>query len=115
LFFFLSGGGAILTTRFFPAYRASQYLDSLLSSGAIVPHASPELDRLYMGVLAEKVESFGTTRTPGEGEQKEDKQQQLLLTCDVVPRILSVFDLPSSAGAELCRAMEQAKMRAEGI
>jgi hypothetical protein len=102
-------------TDLFTAYRASRYLDRLLSNGAILPQASPELDRLYVEEeQAKKAESFsGTTQTPGDGE-KEDKQQQLLLTLDAVPRIVSMFDLPSSADADLRRAMEQAKMRVAG-
>jgi hypothetical protein len=75
------------------AYRASQYLESLLSHEFLEPSPSTELDEVYASATASSAEP------------------QMLLTRDAIPRITALFELPPSAGAELHRAMEQARMR----
>jgi hypothetical protein len=99
---------------FASAYRASQYLSRLLPSGAILPHPSSELDKLY----AEAASRASTSSSSGSQEsptgEPPESDNQLLLTRDAIPQIISTFGLPSSAGADMYRAIEQARMRIAG-
>ena len=112
--------------RFTTAYRASQYLDRLLSNGAIVPRSSTELDDLYAEqkksrtALTHKAEAeAGARADAGANEQdrpgsspQSPPPPRLLLTHDAIPRVLTLFDLSISAGADMYRAVEQARVRA---
>ncbi|TFK73650.1 hypothetical protein BDN72DRAFT_869039 [Pluteus cervinus] len=133
------------------AYRASQYLQSLIDNGSIVPEESHSLDTIYkdyhpssstssipqnQGEQQEKPEeglrqrhtssssipsSSSTTSDatpnppPPPPQEGEPTSQEILLSRDAVPAIMSIFG--SNGGteeAELYRALEQAKLRAEG-
>lgn len=87
------------------AYRASQLLETLLDDGTIVPQESAELDKLY----AELSPSSDSTAPPADPEQSA-----LLLTRDAVPHIISAFELKESAGPDMLRAIEQARLRVRG-
>ncbi|KAL0067519.1 hypothetical protein AAF712_005510 [Marasmius tenuissimus] len=73
------------------AYRASQYLSTLVENKAIVPEPSDTLDAVY-------------TTTP---------DTELLLAREVVPTVVSSFDLSKSATKDIYRAIEQANTRFE--
>jgi len=107
------------------AYRASQYLQSLLDSGVIVPEASPALDLVYkdygpQSSSSEKGSSHSNissnsdaSTNPGPGKPPHPAQHTVLLTRDAVPAITSLFELKPSALADLQRAVEQARVRVE--
>ena len=86
------------------AYRASEYLESLASEGAIVPEHNIALDKIY--------ETYGNEN--GSIKQTESgNEEKLILTKEAVPKIVSLFDLPSSASADLFRALDQTTARLE--
>lgn len=78
------------------AFRASEYLESLLKSGAIIPKGDTKLDLFYPEVGSIK---------GGSG------QPELLLSRDVVPKIQQAFNLSGSFSRDLSRALAQAKLR----
>ncbi|RDB18948.1 Uncharacterized protein C23H3.12c [Hypsizygus marmoreus] len=93
----------------YKAYRASQYLQSLLDAGIIIPEPSPLLDVVYKDYAP-------TEKPPSSSAESQTtpippRHHELLLTRDAVPAILSVFGLKPSAGADLLRAVEQARAR----
>ena len=107
------------------AYRASQYLQSLLDSGIIVPEASPALDLIYKNYAPEPSSSekgsshsnitsnSDATANPDPGMPPPPARHTVLLTRDAVPVIISLFGLKPSALADLQRAVEQARVRVE--
>ena len=97
------------------AFKASQYLDTLLEHNVIVPEESQPLDSVYTQHAPQSDSDLDSetpekgTRTPKNGEQ----QHILLLTRDAVPAITHFFSLRSAAEADLYRAVEQARLRVE--
>lgn len=76
-----------------PAWKASQYLKSLLSASQIDIVASTELDTIY-------------------GTQKNSSApDQLLLTKEKVPKIVKAFGLSEEEAGELRRAVVQSEQR----
>jgi hypothetical protein len=93
------------------AYKASQYLDTLLEHNVIVPEESQLLDTVYdprspFESDAEKNDD-GAKPKAGRGEP----QHALLLARDAVPNIARMFSLNPSAEADLDRAVKQAQLR----
>jgi len=118
----------ILIQSFQPtAYRASQYLQTLLDSGAIVPEASKALDTVYKDYAPQpppsQPHSPSSPSSPSPSPspppphetnlEKEQPQPQhtLLLTRHAVPAILALFKLKEGAAADMYRAAEQARVR----
>ncbi|KIY44749.1 hypothetical protein FISHEDRAFT_67308 [Fistulina hepatica ATCC 64428] len=116
------------------AYRASQYLNSLLDHGAIHPRADAALDAVYRthapkinsndpavvggppsndseGSSRNNPSSKSTTTTAPSSESRPAPTSDLLLAPSAVPSIIQLYDLPASSEADLLRAVEQAKMR----
>ncbi|RDB18941.1 hypothetical protein Hypma_014293 [Hypsizygus marmoreus] len=94
----------------YKAYRASQYLQSLLDAGIIIPEPSPLLDAVHKDYSsAEK--PLSSPSSSAESQSTPPRRHELLLTRDAVPAILNVFVLKPSAGADLLRAVEQARVR----
>ncbi|KAF5382694.1 hypothetical protein D9615_003077 [Tricholomella constricta] len=100
----------------YKAYRSSQYLQTLLDTGAIVPEPSEMLEAVYRDFSPAK--SLTTSAESREPEKHDTapkpepaQQHEVLLTRDAVPAILSLFGLKPSAGADLLRAVEQARVR----
>ncbi|KAG6820620.1 hypothetical protein H0H93_014223 [Arthromyces matolae] len=95
-------------------YRASEYLQTLIDNDALVPQASDTFDMVYR-----EHSPMNTAITPPGGSKVEDfsqsnpstEQHELLLTRDAVPAILRTFGLNPSSGADLLRAVEQARVR----
>ncbi|KAJ8501995.1 hypothetical protein ONZ45_g11947 [Pleurotus djamor] len=82
------------------AYRASQYVQALIENGHMHPEPSPVLDKLY-----ENSKSSTTT------EKVDSSESPLLLTRDVVPRLLEELTLKQDEGSDIYRALEQASNR----
>jgi hypothetical protein len=80
------------------AFKASEYLESLLQRGAIIPEASSKLDQFYHVTDQDKVES---------------RPSEMLLSRAAVPRIQQTFELPKSFSSDLNRALVQASVRLE--
>lgn len=111
----------------YKAYRASQYLQSLLDRGVIVPEASPALDLVYKDYAPESSSpekispengnshlnpsSNSNPSTNPDPKPPPSAHHTLLLTHDAVPAIISFFGLKPSALADLQRAVEQARVR----
>lgn len=111
--------------NFLIAYRSSQYLQSLLEHDIIDPEPNEPLDELYKLYapttpsasnddphLVSKSKSsssseFSIPKTNPDGEP----QNTLLLGSEAVPAILSLFGLESTTGADLRRAIDQARLR----
>lgn len=91
------------------AYKASDYLHSLLQRGAIVPHSSTDLDDIY--VAHAPTDKFRNAIKSGVGEECEKEEKKVLLRREAVPRILELFGLPESAASDIYRAIEQASHR----
>ena len=98
----------------FAAYKASQYLDTLLEHNVIVPEESQLLGSVYKEYSNSKSEpeskmSGEDARKPKSGEP----QHAVLLTREAVPTIAHLYSLKPSAEADLYRAVEQARLRVE--
>lgn len=97
------------------AYRASQYLQSLLDNDALVPEASQAFDAVYRehSPTRTAVQSPDASKyeKPESSSKSTTEQHELLLTRDAVPSILHTFNLKPSSGADLLRAVEQARVR----
>ncbi|KAF8262284.1 mitochondrial K+-H+ exchange-related-domain-containing protein [Lactarius quietus] len=95
----------------YKAYKASDYLHSLLQRGAIVPHSSTDLDDIY--VTHAPTDKSRNTKKSGVGEEEvsEKEERKVLLRREAVPRILELFGLPESAASNIYRAIEQASHR----
>ena len=96
------------------AYKASQYLNTLLEHNVIVPEESQLLDTVYdqykpRSTFEPDVEKKddGAKSKVGRGEP----QHALLLTRDAVPNVARMFSLNPSAEADLDRAVKQAQLR----
>lgn len=72
-----------------------------------MPEPSEALDEVYKEYQPPTEPSSTSSPTPA----KTEAQHSLLLTRDAVPAILSRFELKASAGADLYRAVEQARAR----
>ncbi|KAG6899795.1 hypothetical protein C0993_006919, partial [Termitomyces sp. T159_Od127] len=83
----------------------------IIHNDALVPEASEAFDAVY--------KEYSPTRTaiPSPDGSKNEKsegstaQHELLLTRDAVPSILDTFNLKPTSGADLLRAVEQARVR----
>lgn len=82
------------------AWKASQYLNNLISASQIDLVPSPQLDTIYK--VSKPAIAAPTAR---------DEGAELLLTLDKVPRIVHTFELTADEGHELRRAIGQADAR----
>ena len=80
------------------AFKASSYLEALIERGAIEPRPNASLDRIY--------DEYGPEPPESDGEGAIS-----LLRREAVPKIVSLFGLPSSAEADLYRALDQTTIR----
>ena len=95
------------------AYKASDYLQSLLQRGTIVPHLDANLDSIYAkhapsNTLHDAAKSGSEVGKDEEGRKEETK---VLLRRDAVPPILELYGLPESATSDIYRAIDQASSR----
>lgn len=82
-----------------------------------MPEADNELDKLYEEFEPPPQEQPkaaipGTLPLTSSSSEKPLKSE-LLLTKEALPRILELFGLPASAGGDIYRALEQARVRVE--
>lgn len=92
------------------AYKASQYLNTLLEGNVIVPEKSRLLDSVYTQHSPRPKEK---SEADVENSESGRKQHAILLTRDAVPTIVRQFALGTTAEADLYRAVEQARLRVE--
>ena len=81
------------------AYKASAYVEGLMSRGAIEPQADTNLDHIY--------ERYG----PDAPHPQESESSTPLLRREAVSKIVSLYELPSTAEADLYRALDQTATR----
>ncbi|KAK2465405.1 hypothetical protein APHAL10511_002759 [Amanita phalloides] len=95
------------------AYKASQYLETLLEHDMIVPEESQLLNMVYdqYGSRSKKSESENSKDEDGKLKSTIADRDALLLTPGAVPNIARVCSLQTSAETDLHRAMEQARQR----
>ncbi len=95
------------------AYKASDYLRSLLQRGTIVPHSDSKLDNIYAKHTPSNALQEATTSGFGAGKDEEGtkEEKKVLLKRDAVPQILELYGLPESAASDMNRAVEQASSR----
>lgn len=97
----------------YSAYKASDYLRSLLQHGTIVPHSDENLDGIYAKHAPSNTLQEATR--PGSGAGKDEggtkEEKKVLLKRDAVPQILELYGLPESAASDMNRAIEQASSR----
>lgn len=79
------------------AWKASQYLKSLLSASQIDIVASEQLDSIY------------------SAQKNSTAPDQLLLTLEKVPKIVKAFGLSEEEAAELKRAVVQSEQRVKQV
>ena len=95
----------------------------------MTPVQSELLDKIYAEAQLELQNTSqtvlsGLSESPGESPSTTPiettsappalaipREQQLLLTPSVIPKLLSTLELPAIAGAEILRAMEQVRLR----
>ncbi|KDQ20793.1 hypothetical protein BOTBODRAFT_142251 [Botryobasidium botryosum FD-172 SS1] len=77
------------------AFRAADYLQSLVEHSVVVPTPSPTLDRLYQSDASDTADSLQS------------------LNPARIPEFISTYDLSSTTATELGRAIDQAKLRSE--
>lgn len=85
---------------FLEAYRSTQYLQDLLSHDSIFPEANEALDAVWR-----EFSSPVSTQDAGCGSQ-------FVLTSRAVPAIANLFDLGETSHADMCRAIDQARLLA---
>ncbi|KAJ7600937.1 mitochondrial K+-H+ exchange-related-domain-containing protein [Mycena floridula] len=88
----------------YKAYRASQYLTSLIDEGIIIPQPDTALDTVYKGATLEKPESTSET---------QPLLQSMLLSPVDIPKLISALDMQPDAKSEISRALEQARARSK--
>ena len=96
------------------AYKASQYLGTLLEHNVIVPEESQLLDTVYDQYDSRSPFESDAEKNDDSAKSKaghEELQHALLLTRDAVPNIARMFSLNQSAEADLDRAVKQAQLR----
>jgi len=97
------------------AYKASDYLRSLLQRGAIVPHLDANLYSIYARHAPPDTDTnHDTTNTvseSGKDEERRTEEKKVLLGGDAVPHILQLYGLPESAASDIYRAVGQASAR----
>jgi len=95
------------------AYKASDYLRSLLQRGTIVPHLDANLDNIYAKHAPSNTLHDATKSGPevGKDEEGRNEENKVLLRRDAVPQILELYGLPESATSDIYRAIEQASSR----
>ena len=121
-----------LNTLLLLAYRASEYLETLIDEGAIVPKASEELDKLYAeydplksntstsessAPLTSGVNTNPTNQRPSPNSHSSTDSKlssPLLLTGSAIPAVVSLFNLTGHSSADMYRALEQARLRGVG-
>ena len=111
------------------AYKASEYLEGFLRRGAIIPQSSPELDVIYAKYAPRQPASSSDAEaqaekppSPSPDSKLEDPDEgasastSLLLTKDAVLELQKALDVPenSTLATDVCRALEQARVRLEG-
>jgi hypothetical protein len=105
----------VLASNFFlhdPAYKASDYLRSLLQRGTIVPNSDANLDSIYAKHAPSNVLHDATKSGSEVGKDEEGrKEEKVLLRRDAVPQILELYGLPESAASDIYRAIDQASSR----
>lgn len=97
----------------FSAYKASDYLRSLLQRGAIVPHPDANLDDIYAKFAPPNTlqDTAKSVSEAGKDEEGKREEKRVLLGRDAVPQILELYGLPESAASNIHRAIEQASAR----
>ena len=112
------------------AFKASQYLESFVAHGAVLPQPSAELDAIYAENTPdspepdEKALEAEASETPDlEVKSKpsykdgaaETRRPRLLLTPAAVPALEKFLGLPPSGSfaSDVYRALEQARLRLE--
>jgi len=93
------------------AYKASQYLQDLLTRGAISPQSDPQLDQIYSSSPASTTSNSQEAATPESHEPKSSDDNAMLLSTSDVPKIQRTFGLPKSFTADLYRALAQTNSR----
>ena len=110
------------------AYKASEYLQSLLHKGAIISQSSPELDVIYAKYAPCRVDAPESEKPPPpsdhapSGSERSEKgatsdaASPLLLTKEAVVELQKALNVPedSTFAADVYRALEQARLRLEG-
>ncbi|KAG6919633.1 hypothetical protein DXG01_003497 [Tephrocybe rancida] len=89
--------------------RLEIYLQTLLDNDALVPEASEALDTVYIDYSPDKTTPRDEKSEGGTDRASFTQQHEVLLTRDAVPTILDTFKLKPSSGADLMRAVEQAR------
>src|SRR6266540_5818791 len=110
----------------FTAYRASQYLQSLLQHDMITPEANEALDQVYRSYTtitshpshyeSSSSSSLSSSQMPFESSSSQStSRHELLLTRDAVPAILEAIKIEpdSTVAGDIYRAVEQARTRVE--
>ena len=85
---------------FLLAFKASEYLEKLIEGGAVRPEPSVTLDKIYEKNTPEK-----------SGATDSGDTERVVLDKEAVPRVITLFELPSTASADLLRALEQTHTR----
>jgi Mitochondrial K+-H+ exchange-related len=94
------------------AYKASQYLQSLLDHDLIIPEANESLDEVYKLHPPSSNPNSVSESSESSGSSAPQEPHRLLLAPEAVPAILSLFEFESTtASADLHRAIEQARSR----
>ncbi|KAF9483573.1 hypothetical protein BDN70DRAFT_873642 [Pholiota conissans] len=107
------------------AYKASEYLELLLAHDIILPTPSAPLDEIYrVPTIQAPAQSYPVSQSsssslsspsPPHTSTSGTEANQLLLTRNAVPSILSIFGFApeSTAAVDMYRAVDQAKVRVE--
>lgn len=78
----------------------------------IVPEGSEALDAIFKQCSA-PVFSVSEETQAGSQRTSRSKSHEFLLKKEAVPAVIRLFDLKESANVDLCRAIEQARLRIE--
>ena len=79
---------------------------SLIDNGHIIAQPSPPLDNIYKTYPANPPSASESTTT-----HEHSNSQELLLSPEAIPQVVTDFELKASAASDMKRAIEQCRIQ----
>jgi len=92
----------------YKAYKASQYIGSLIQRGAVVQERDARLDDIYQKAASRSCADGEHVQTSSDEASTTRHPARTVLAREDIPKILDMYELPSTAAADMYRAIEQA-------
>jgi len=95
----------------YKAYKACEHLETLIKHDVIYPQADTKLDSIYHNFMLPPPEPTNK-HPPSTNETTEENatvptSEELVLSRDAIPKIISLFELPQAVALDISRAIKQ--------